>query len=137
MSATLLEKYDFNGFPVVRGTQLVGFATREKIKAVLGELDNSLLRDIIHEDTGILSSDDLSDNARKCSFSRRESVLPEADKIDFSASLEEAILQLRKDVPQELVINMFQKLVSSADSSMMHTCLYSTESAPNTIHAIW
>ncbi|KNZ72656.1 H(+)/Cl(-) exchange transporter 3 [Termitomyces sp. J132] len=90
----LLKKYDFNGFPVVRGTHLVGFATREKIKAVLG----------------ILSSDELSDNARKCSFSRREFVLPEADRIDFSASLEESILQLRKDVPQELVVNMFQKL---------------------------
>ncbi|KAG6853638.1 hypothetical protein C0991_002698, partial [Blastosporella zonata] len=31
----LLDKYDYNGFPVVRDVHLVGFATREKIKAAL------------------------------------------------------------------------------------------------------
>ncbi|KAG6891249.1 hypothetical protein C0995_008501 [Termitomyces sp. Mi166 len=106
----LLKKYDFNGFPVVRGTHLVGFATREKIKAVLGELGNNLLRVVPNWNADTLSSDDLSDDGRKCFFSSRESVLPEVDRIDFSVSLEEAVLQLRKNVPQELVVNMFQKL---------------------------
>lgn len=31
--------------------------------------------------------------------------------LNFSSLLEEAVLQLRKDVPLELVVNMFQKLV--------------------------
>lgn len=44
----LLNKYDFNGFPVVRDTHLVGFATREKIQAVLGEFGNELSRDYSH-----------------------------------------------------------------------------------------
>lgn len=33
------------------------------------------------------------------------------DAVDLTSLLEEAVLQLRKDVPLELVVNMFQKLV--------------------------
>ncbi|KAG6850793.1 hypothetical protein H0H93_008831 [Arthromyces matolae] len=35
--AALLRKQSYSGFPVVRGTHLVGFATREKLYAVLGK----------------------------------------------------------------------------------------------------
>ncbi len=34
-----------------------------------------------------------------------------SEMINLSHLLEEAVLQLRKDVPLELVVNMFQKLV--------------------------
>ncbi|KAG6856258.1 hypothetical protein H0H87_006014 [Tephrocybe sp. NHM501043] len=90
----LLERYNYNGFPVVRGLHLVGFATREKIKIVLERL----------------SVENVSDERRKCSFAPRESFLPNTDRVDFSSSLEKSALQLRKDVPQELVVNLFQKL---------------------------
>ena len=34
--------------------------------------------------------------------------------VNLSGLLEEAVLQLRKDVPLELVVNMFQKMVSAS-----------------------
>ncbi|KAG5642627.1 hypothetical protein DXG03_002465 [Asterophora parasitica] len=91
----LLHKYTFNGFPIVRQAQLVGFATRDKIREAL--------------DT--VSAEDYSDRRKKCSFSKRDSLLPDTDRIDLSRYLEEALLQLRKEVPQELVVNTFQKLL--------------------------
>ena len=33
------------------------------------------------------------------------------ERVDLSGTLEDSIIQLRKEVPQELVVNMFQKLV--------------------------
>ena len=33
------------------------------------------------------------------------------ERVDLSGTLEDSIIQLRKDVPQELVVSMFQKLV--------------------------
>jgi len=59
----------------------------------------------------MLAPEDVSDIRKKCSFSIRDSLLPETSRINLSVCLEEAVLQLRKDVPQELVVNMFQKLV--------------------------
>ncbi|KAF5373298.1 hypothetical protein D9615_007485 [Tricholomella constricta] len=90
----LLQKYTYNGFPIVRQTQLVGFVTRDKIRDALETV----------------SAEDYSDRMKKCSFSTRDSLLPETSRIDLSGYLEEAVLQLRKEVPQELVVNMFQKL---------------------------
>lgn len=34
-------------------------------------------------------------------------------RVDMSSTLERALIQLRKEVPQELVVTMFQKLVGS------------------------
>ncbi|KAF8075038.1 Cl-channel protein [Lyophyllum atratum] len=90
----LLEKYTYDGFPVVRQRQLIGFATRDRVKEALE----------------MLAPEDVSDVRKKCSFSIRDSLLPEASRINLSVCLEEAVLQLRKEVPQELVVNMFQKL---------------------------
>ena len=33
------------------------------------------------------------------------------ERVDLSNTLEDSIIQLRKEVPQELVVSMFQKLV--------------------------
>ena len=33
------------------------------------------------------------------------------ERVDLSSTLEDSIIQLRKEVPQELVVSMFQKLV--------------------------
>jgi chloride channel 3/4/5 len=33
------------------------------------------------------------------------------ERVDLSGTLEDSIIQLRKEVPQELVVSMFQKLV--------------------------
>ena len=40
--------------------------------------------------------------------------------VNLSGLLEEAVLQLRKDVPLELVVNMFQKMVSSPNPLCSH-----------------
>lgn len=90
----LLEKHKYNGFPVVRGKHFVGFATHDKIREALDAAP----------------ADDFSDRMKKCSFCSRDSLLRADTRIDLSSSLEEAVLQLRKEVPQELVVNMFQKL---------------------------
>lgn len=39
--------------------------------------------------------------------------LPIDERVDLSSAIEDSIIQLRKEVPQELVVNMFQKLVRS------------------------
>ena len=38
---------------------------------------------------------------------------PETDTLDLSSALDTTTLQLRKHVPRELVVTMFQKMVSS------------------------
>ena len=56
---------------------------------------------------GLLAEDRSMD--KRCTF------LPQSQgdgsMVNLSGLLEEAVLQLRKDVPLELVVNMFQKLV--------------------------
>ncbi|KAI0831818.1 chloride channel [Trametes gibbosa] len=83
----------FHGFPVVHGEQLLGFVLRDK----LGAYVEALL------------AEDAAD--RRCTF------LPpgrvdggDSSAVNLSSLLEESVLQLRKDVPLELVVNMFQKL---------------------------
>lgn len=47
-------------------------------------------------------------------FSPQRSLNPD-QSVDLSMVLEEAVLQLRKEVPQEVVVNMFQKMVRQPD----------------------
>ncbi|KAF7370903.1 Chloride channel protein [Mycena sanguinolenta] len=88
---TLLKDYDFHGFPVVRREEFLGFVTRDKLRSAL---------------TPLLLDD--SERTKRCAFSRRLSSTEE--QVDFSGLLEEAVLQLREEVPKELVVNMFQKM---------------------------
>lgn len=71
----------------------------------------SIKRKPSHSPLGFLVSGDAFERTRKCFFSIRHSQLPESTRVDLSGSLEEAVLQLRKEVPQELVVSIFQKLV--------------------------
>ena len=41
------------------------------------------------------------------------------ERVDLSSALEDSVIQLRKEVPQELVVSMFQKLVRSSFSSSL------------------
>ncbi|TFK39947.1 Cl-channel protein [Crucibulum laeve] len=91
----VLTEYDFHGFPVIRRGKLVGYATREKLQAAIEHL---------------LTEDATAERLKLCSFSPSQSLLPWEERIDLSGTLEEAVLQLRKEVPQELVVSMFQKL---------------------------
>ncbi|KAJ7132162.1 Cl-channel protein [Mycena epipterygia] len=92
--AGVLNDHDFHGFPVVRRQEFLGFITRDKLKLAI---------------TPLLAEDVDSGTSRRCRFSHRNSTIPD-DQVDLSGLLEEAILQLRKEVPKELVVSMFQKL---------------------------
>jgi chloride channel 3/4/5 len=110
----LLKKHDFHGFPVVHQHDLLGYATRDKLQASLGTsivyIENSFSTQLC---VGTMLSEDLdSGTARRCIFSTRSSTYASSvDQVNLSETLHEAVIQLRKEVPQELVITMFQKLV--------------------------
>ncbi|KAJ7065210.1 Cl-channel protein [Mycena amicta] len=88
----LLNEHDFHGFPVARQQVFLGFVTRDKLRSALVPL----------------LAEDNPDRSRKCIFSQRGSSSND-DQVDLSSLLEEAVLQLRPEVPKELVVGMFQK----------------------------
>ncbi|PFH51941.1 hypothetical protein AMATHDRAFT_39855 [Amanita thiersii Skay4041] len=90
----LLIENNYHGFPVVLQNQFVGFVTREKLQQTLDDLT--------------YSAPDSAETT-KCSFSHF-STLPVGNRVDLRETIEEAILHLRKEVPQEQVVSMFQRL---------------------------
>jgi len=90
----LVKKYNFHGFPVVQDADLVGYVTRDKLKKCIEYL---------------FSQVSTPSPIRRCTFSSRRSAT-DHDLEDLSHVIEEAILQLRREQPQELVVDMFQKL---------------------------
>lgn len=98
-SDNLVKKYKYHGFPVLRGAELVGYVTRDKLMLSIEEL---------------FSEEPRPSPERQCSFSDRRPD-EESDFEVLSGLLEEATMQLRKELPQELVVNMFQKLASCID----------------------
>ncbi|KAF8967680.1 Cl-channel protein [Flammula alnicola] len=91
----LLAKYRFHGFPIIDNHgEFVGYATRQELIAVLEQLQ----------------LDDTEADLKKCTFSQNRLRLNVEERVDLSNALEDSIIQLRKEVPQELVVNMFQKL---------------------------
>lgn len=44
----------------------------------------------------------------------------DSTSLDLSELLEESVIQLRKEVPQELVVKMFQKMVGKVRLSHSH-----------------
>ncbi|KIM44556.1 hypothetical protein M413DRAFT_66882 [Hebeloma cylindrosporum] len=92
----LLARYQYHGFPIIdKHTEFVGYATRQELISVLDLLQ---LDDSDH------------DQGKICTFSQNRMRVPAEERIDLSSALEDSIIQLRKEVSQELVVNMFQKL---------------------------
>ncbi|KAI0352159.1 hypothetical protein OH77DRAFT_1428938 [Trametes cingulata] len=90
----LVKRHTYHGFPVLHGDQLLGFVLRDKLRVCIGTL--------LAEDSA---------NDRRCTFLPASRVPADgSDMVNLSPLLEEAVLQLRKDVPLELVVHMFQKL---------------------------
>ncbi|TFK51880.1 hypothetical protein OE88DRAFT_1658562 [Heliocybe sulcata] len=90
----MMKTHQFHGFPVIQEGLLLGYVMRDKLNISLESYF-----------TGMNASSRLE---RPCSF------LPvradRSETLDLSPILETSVFQLRKEVPQELVINMFQKL---------------------------
>ncbi|KAL1941295.1 hypothetical protein VTO73DRAFT_7507 [Trametes versicolor] len=90
----LARTHAFRGFPVVKGDQLLGFVLRDKLQAAID---------------AIFAENPAGD--RRCTFvPPSQAAEGDSSVLNLSSLLEEAVLQLRKDVPLELVVNMFQKL---------------------------
>ncbi|KAF9031391.1 Cl-channel protein [Hymenopellis radicata] len=88
----LLTTCHFYGFPVVSQGELMGFVTRDQLKQ---SIDN-----VISEQ-----------RTRACVFAPSFiSSSASEEHLDFSHVLETSVLHLRKEVPEELVVKMFQKL---------------------------
>lgn len=97
-----MKKFDYHGFPVVCGAELVGYITREKLMMTI---------------EGLFSRDPMPSPERQCLFSERR-LGQSVDGFEIlSGLLEKATLQLRKELPQELVVSMFQKLVSCSQEA--------------------
>jgi chloride channel 3/4/5 len=93
---SLIQEFDYHGFPIVRNQELHGYVTREKLKAAIALP---------------LSHDLASGSSRFCIFTSKPTLYRSAtQQFNLSGVLEESVLQLRKEVPQELVVTMFQKL---------------------------
>ncbi|TCD69139.1 hypothetical protein EIP91_008615 [Steccherinum ochraceum] len=105
--AEFVNLHSFHGFPVVRGERLLGYVGRDELKAYLGEQIFVLVCERCL--TVRVASLIAEDGQRKCTFSKDVASI-EADFINLSALLDEAVLQLRKEAPLQLVVNMFQKM---------------------------
>ncbi|KAI0794494.1 chloride channel [Fomes fomentarius] len=90
----IVRTHAFRGFPVVHGEMLLGIVMRDKLRACI---------------EGLVAEDPSLD--RRCTFLPPSRVdQGDGGMVDLSRMLEEAVLQLKKDVPLELVVNMFQQL---------------------------
>lgn len=161
----LLSQYEYSGFPVVRGQELVGYTSREKLQGFLStsflnpnpfmsRVDPSSQRNIdalphppssasrrcvfsppsrrtIFSSTAQpehassstnrttspnsegFSTPDIIDIPEMTAATKSQSTSDASPDptIDFSSTLDSTILQLRKEVPRELVVAMFQKMV--------------------------
>lgn len=108
----LLQKYEFSGFPVVQEEVFLGFVGREKLRLALGSpyFMLAFLSPLTIPIEQLLNDRSSTELARECTFSRIYAI-SEPDFIDLSPLMEVSVLELRTEVPLELVVNMFHKMV--------------------------
>jgi chloride channel 3/4/5 len=108
---SVLDTWKYHGFPVVRDDEiLLGYVPREKLKSFIGEYLILSLQSPMRLSLASFTEPFLSESGAATgigSFSGAQG----SDSADLSPLLEDA-MQLRKEVPLELVVNMFRKLVS-------------------------
>ena len=113
-----MQGHDFNGFPVVQEEMFLGFVGREKLRLALGlpylTCLSPLTLTIPTEQ--LFSERSLTELTRECTFSRTYAA-SEPDLIDLSSLMEVSVLELRTEVPLELVVNMIHKMVCFCFSS--------------------
>ena len=107
-----MRSHDFGGFPVVRQEMFLGFVGREKLRLALG-LSRLLippLLELTDPTEQLLSERSPTELARECTFSHA-CAASDPDLIDLSSLMEVSVLELRTEVPLELVVNTIQKMV--------------------------
>lgn len=117
----LLAAHDFHGFPVIDShNEFVGYATKQELGTALGACCVSSAAVGPFADCGrrlerLQLDESGGDLDKSCTFSAINRLRVDAlERVDLSSVLEDSVIQLRKEVPQELVVNMFQKLVNIA-----------------------
>lgn len=91
--AAIIKEHDYHGYPVVaQDKQLLGYISRTALTAIIDPF--------LSRSPDSLDGQDFTFIPRAHNASVR----------DLSEFLEDVAIQLRKDVPQELAVNMFQKL---------------------------
>ena len=102
---------DYHDFPVVQNGTLLGYVVREKLLSFIGSCLAFAFCVVVVDLTNPLAEPLLSERdgaTRMGKFYKPQ----DGDSADLSPLLEDT-MQLRKEVPLELVVNMFRKLVSS------------------------
>ena len=116
----LLTEHDFHGFPVIDNhNEFVGYATKQELVVALGTCCFSFaaglwpVADCCRRLERLRLGESGGDLDKICTFSPINRLRVDAlERVDLSSALEDSVIQLRKEVPQELVVNMFQKLVN-------------------------
>ena len=107
-----MQRHSFTGFPVVQEEMFLGFVGREKLRLALGvpspTYSSFLMLTVPVEQ--LLGERSPTELAQECTFSSAHATL-EPGLINLSSLMEVSVLELRTEVPLELVVNMIQKMV--------------------------
>ena len=105
----LVETHPYHGFPVVDSGILMGYVTRAQLREAIGSRDSPC------QDSFSLSFyvapllDEVNNEpAGQCTFIQHPEGFPGAD---LSSIVDEAPMQMRKEMPLETVTSTFQKMV--------------------------
>lgn len=113
----IVNRREYRGYPIVienesleegsseREDILLGYVIRSTLEIVLSASVLSFL--LSPPESELAGQFELEQDHNRCSFMPTK----EADLVDLCGVLEQGILKLRQEVPQELVVRMFHKMV--------------------------
>ncbi|KLO19071.1 Cl-channel protein [Schizopora paradoxa] len=106
----LLKSHDYHGYPVVtREKELIGYVTRASIKTIICQCNPLSIIFCFPLNASVPAAYSSQDSERVYGFVRRNEG-PSNNSTNLDQYLEEAAIQLKREVPLELVVNTFQKM---------------------------
>lgn len=122
---------------MVRGEMFLGFVGREKLRLALGSPHHAIasLSTLTVPVEQLLNDRSPAELARECTFSRTYAA-SEPDSIDLSSLMEVSVLELRTEVPLELVVNMIHKMVRKSLPPIVPRPLNETCNFPQNLRQI-
>ena len=128
----LVTSHGYYGFPVVDNGMLIGYVTREQLRSAIGGLLHlwTLIVDLCT--VGPLLEETQNDGSSgRCTFIHR----PEGFAgVDLSEIVDTSPMQMRKEMPLELVTSTFQKMVSPLWTLYLHKLKVRVESSMHLVH---
>ena len=127
-----MRSYYFNGFPVVQEELFLGFVGREKLRLALGWHFPSFppLLKSHGPIEQLLNERSPTELARACTFSHAYAI-SEPELTDLSSLLEVSVLELRTEVPLELVVNTIRRMVRVISPFHLSTVYETCDSVQN------